>query len=180
MSRRTLLFFFVVSFIHLAPAQAQVSIRGPAFGQAAGQATGSSHTVTYLMGQSSSATGAGATHSVLAGFWGASPHITAVDPPVTPDLPAVDYLHQNLPNPFNPATTITYDIASSAGPVSLRLYDAGGRLVRTLVTEVQGPGRHSIVWHGRDNRGSPVGSGVYYYSLKTPRNHFTKKMLLLR
>jgi flagellar hook assembly protein FlgD len=62
------------------------------------------------------------------------------------------------------------------------VYDAAGRLVRTLVDEVQGPrvGDFEVEWNGRNNRGSEVASGVYYYRLVTGGFTKTRKMILLK
>jgi len=76
-------------------------------------------------------------------------------------------LGQNAPNPFDPQTQISYTIPGSASgaPVSLRIYDVAGRLVRTLVDAIQPPGIHVLGWDGTDERGSRVSSGVYFYRL---------------
>jgi lysophospholipase L1-like esterase len=95
------------------------------------------------------------------------------------EVPAEIALHQNVPNPFNPTTTIRYDI-HVAGDVSLRVYDVSGRLVKTLVSGAQGAGRQTATWDGTDNAGNRVGSGVYLYQLKTGGTVLTKKMVLLK
>lgn len=89
-------------------------------------------------------------------------------------------LRQNNPNPFNPSTVIRYDVAGSGGHVLLRIYDASGRLVRTLVDAPRTAGEHEIFWYGRDNRGNEVASGVYFYRMSTPGFDATKRMVLLR
>lgn len=89
-------------------------------------------------------------------------------------------LGQNYPNPLNPTTTIRYEIGS-AGPVSLRIYDVQGALVRTLVDgERQEAGPHRTSWDGRDNSGHPAASGQYYYQVVTPEGSSARKMILLR
>ncbi|MFH1502191.1 MAG: M14 family zinc carboxypeptidase, partial [Candidatus Eisenbacteria bacterium] len=68
----------------------------------------------------------------------------------------------NYPNPFNPRTSVRYEVPS-AGHVSLRVYDVAGRLVKTLVdTELESGGRHEVEWDGRDESGAPVAAGVYF------------------
>lgn len=64
------------------------------------------------------------------------------------------------PNPFNPSTTLAYEV-DRAGPVRVAVYDLRGRHVQTLVDEPVDAGRHTVVWHGRDARGNAVSSGVY-------------------
>jgi hypothetical protein len=94
-------------------------------------------------------------------------------------------LSQNFPNPFNPTTRIEYWVPDSAGqsggaPVSLAIYDVRGARVRTLVDARQPSGRYRVEWDGRDNGGTPVGSGVYFYRLSTTHFAGTRKMLLLK
>lgn len=91
-------------------------------------------------------------------------------------------LDQNVPNPFNPTTTITYSIRD-AGHVTLRIYNASGQLVRTLVNETQTPrsGGYSVVWNGTNNVGNSVASGVYMYKLTTANGFAdTRKLILLK
>jgi flagellar hook assembly protein FlgD len=92
-----------------------------------------------------------------------------------------NHLEDNYPNPFNPTTTIKYSIASS-GHVSLKIYNAAGQLVRTLVNEEQAPRAEgfAVTWDGTSNQGQPVASGVYFYKLATEGFSQTKKMALLK
>lgn len=98
------------------------------------------------------------------------------------DLPANWVLTQNVPNPFNPTTTIAYDIPAGAGAVKVRLtvYDVAGRVVRHLVNRDNGPGRYAVVWNGRDDQGGQVATGVYFYRLDAGSFRETRKMLLLK
>ena len=89
-------------------------------------------------------------------------------------------LHRNVPNPFNPATTISFTLPSPR-TVDLRVYDIGGRLVRTLVDGESGSGGvNSVVWDGGDNDGRPVASGVYFYRIETGPYTESRKMVLIR
>jgi hypothetical protein len=90
-------------------------------------------------------------------------------------------LENAYPNPFNPATTIRYSIAS-AGRVSLRIYNAAGQLVRTLVDEAQSPRAegYAVVWDGSDNGGREVSSGVYFYKLTAADFSRTKKLVFIK
>ena len=99
--------------------------------------------------------------------------------PEQPVRPQRDRLIGNLPNPFNPMTTIIYEVSGS-GPVRLRIFDAAGRVVRTLNQKIEVPGRYEIPWNGTDDGGRPVGSGVYFARLETPDGFFTHKMALVR
>jgi hypothetical protein len=99
-----------------------------------------------------------------------------------PALPKSYSLSQNYPNPFNPQTTISYEVPTSAGkgaPVSLSVYDLRGRKVRSLVEGVRKPGRHSVQWDGRDDRGAQLASGVYFYRLQAGDFMETRKLLLV-
>ena len=89
-------------------------------------------------------------------------------------------LQQNYPNPFNSSTQITFEL-SSAGEVSLQVYNLIGQKVRTLVNGRKLVGTHRVKWNGRDDLGQPVASGVYIYRLSAGE-HFvqSRKMLLLR
>jgi hypothetical protein len=89
-------------------------------------------------------------------------------------------LHPNAPNPFNPMTTIRYDVPAGGGEVMLRIYDVRGRLVRTLVDGMQSPGEKRTVWYGRDNQGNSVATGMYFYRMTAPGFEMTKKMVLLQ
>jgi hypothetical protein len=119
-----------------------------------------------------------ATHlwKVLQWMQNVIPSPTGIDPVVY-----VDRLENAYPNPFNPTTTIRYSIAS-AGHVSLKIYNAAGQLVRTLVDEEQVPAAEglSAMWDGRSDRGEAVASGVYFYKLTTKGFSDTKKMVLLK
>ncbi len=95
------------------------------------------------------------------------------------DLPARFVLHGNAPNPFNPVTTIRFDLPERAH-VRLLVYNVNGRLVRSLVDGDLTAGRHRIVWDGRDDSGRPAGSGVYLSRLEADANRAVKKMVLLR
>jgi hypothetical protein len=88
-------------------------------------------------------------------------------------------LRRNYPNPFNPSTTLTFELPKQM-KIKLVIYDVLGRVVNTLVDGPQKPGVHSVIWSGKDNHGSPVSSGVYFYSLTTDNYNRTLKMVLLR
>jgi hypothetical protein len=100
------------------------------------------------------------------------------DPTVA--APAKTALHQNVPNPFNPVTTIKFDLARD-GHVSLNIYDVAGRLVRTLVNEKMTKGTgFEAKWNGLDNSGNRTSSGVYFYRLVTADFSQTNKMVLMK
>ena len=88
-------------------------------------------------------------------------------------------LRPSYPNPFNPSTTIRFDIASRSR-VELRVYDVSGSLVRTLVDEDMPAGSHQVQWNGRNDAGDPASSGVYFYRLTAPGFSDVRKMTLLK
>ena len=77
-----------------------------------------------------------------------------------PDLPRVTSLRGVHPNPFNPRTTVSYDLAAM-GWVKIVIYDVTGARVRTLLDRTETPGQHSVVWDGHDQNGHQVSSGTY-------------------
>jgi hypothetical protein len=91
----------------------------------------------------------------------------------------VTRLNGNYPNPFNPTTTISFDLAHP-GNAKLSIYNIKGQLVKVLANGNLTPGSHHIVWDGRDNGNRGVSSGVYFYRLETPGRTFTRKMLMLK
>ena len=97
-----------------------------------------------------------------------------------PMVPVAFALGQNVPNPFNPSTTIYYDVAAGGGDVSILVFDVAGRLVRTLVDRHETAGAKSVTWNGTGDRGVPVSSGIYFYRMIAPGFSETRKMVLLR
>jgi hypothetical protein len=95
------------------------------------------------------------------------------------EIPINYKLKQNYPNPFNPSTTIEYQVAK-AGNVSINIYDINGRLIKVLVNENIIPGSHSVIWNGKDNKGSTVASGTYFYQVQAGDFVQAKKMILLK
>ncbi len=93
----------------------------------------------------------------------------------------VNALYQAEPNPANPSATIRYTIAEK-GRVALRIFDVGGRLVRTLVDQVQEPAEagFEVVWDGMNDQGQRVGSGVFFYQIDAPGFTSSKKLVILK
>ncbi len=96
-----------------------------------------------------------------------------------PELPAVLALGDAYPNPFNPATRITFALPR-ASEVDLAVYDISGRRVATLMSGMVDAGHHEVVWQGRDDRGGVVSSGVYFSRLISGAEMQTRKMTLLK
>jgi hypothetical protein len=96
-----------------------------------------------------------------------------------PELPATVVLHPNYPNPFNPETTLSFELPT-AGPVRLGVFDLAGQRVATLVAESLNAGRHQRIWTGRDDAGRGVPSGAYYARLEAGGMVTMIRMTLLK
>jgi hypothetical protein len=103
---------------------------------------------------------------------------TGIDEPASAPVVA-SRLTGSWPNPFNPSTTVHFEIAKS-GSATLRVYDVQGRLVRTLVDGPVTAGRHEIRWDGRSNAGRSMPSGVYLLEMAAGGYHGRHKMILAR
>ena len=98
-------------------------------------------------------------------------------------LPISCSLDQNYPNPFNVTTDVRYQIADDRFPfhTTLKIFNILGQEVRTLVDEVQQAGIYTVQWDGKDENGTEVGSGIYFYRFSTGRDiTLTRRMILLR
>jgi len=94
-------------------------------------------------------------------------------------IPSEYNLYQNHPNPFNPTTTLRYDLPED-GMVNITIYDMMGRRVISLVNDHQTVGYKSIQWNGKNNLGEPVSAGMYIYTIQAGDFRQTKKMVLLK
>jgi hypothetical protein len=88
-------------------------------------------------------------------------------------------LHQNYPNPFNPVTQIVFELIKAAR-VSLKVHNARGELITTLLDQNSGPGRHEVTWNARDQQGKLVASGIYFYELRVGDFSERRKMVLVQ
>jgi hypothetical protein len=103
---------------------------------------------------------------------------SVVDAPTT-DLPLTFAINQNTPNPFASATNIRFAIPD-AKPVTLKIYNVEGRLVRDLIDRTMPAGRHEVTWDGRDATGARVTSGVYFYKFAAGTFTAERKMVVLQ
>lgn len=94
-------------------------------------------------------------------------------------IPGAFALSQNYPNPFNAGTQISFALPS-AGHAKLELFNLLGQKVNTLVDEYLSAGVKIVNWDGRDEKGMPVPSGIYFYHLRADEFRVTKKMLVLK
>ena len=88
-------------------------------------------------------------------------------------------LYQNIPNPFNPETSIKFSLVES-GHSLLEIYNIKGQLVKTLVNNNLPAGEHSFIWNGKNEKGDQVTSGIYLYNLRTQNTSIQKKAILLK
>jgi flagellar hook assembly protein FlgD len=86
---------------------------------------------------------------------------------------------KNYPNPFNPQTTISFELKSE-GKTKLEIFNVKGQKVKELVNEELGSGRHEVVWNGKSDSNKKVASGVYFYSLTHNDKSIVKKMLVMK
>ncbi|UCE05832.1 MAG: VWA domain-containing protein [bacterium] len=107
---------------------------------------------------------------------------TKVDPTKPVEIPKGFALHQNYPNPFNPTTTISYVLPTGKDRyfVTLKIYDALGRLIKVLVEAYQASGSYKVIWDGTDINGRTVASGIYFYTIQAGDFRQTRKMVLMR
>lgn len=115
----------------------------------------------------------------LAGKGGEEVSVSTTTFEVSFNTPLRTSLSKNYPNPFNPSTTIDYEL-SNAGIVSLVIYDLKGAVVKTLVQEYQEPNYHNAVWNGLNNNGQSVASGRYLLKMTAPGFTETITMTLLK
>ncbi len=126
------------------------------------------------------------TNGETASYWAthrANLHRTGVLPTLVPvlrhnEMPERHSLYANYPNPFNPSTLITFDIAE-AGPVKLQILDIRGRVVDELISEQLTPGSFSVNWLG-ELKGKPADAGIYFYRLTTQHSVLVRKMTLIK
>jgi len=97
----------------------------------------------------------------------------------TNSLPKVFALHANYPNPFNPYTTIVFDIPKETN-ITLTIYDVMGRVVKELINENIQAGTHRVLWNGTNDNGQPIPSGMYFCQLKSDDYLETMKLVLLK
>jgi len=95
------------------------------------------------------------------------------------EVPTEYSLLQNSPNPFNPSTKIQFELPK-AGFARLSVYNVLGQTVRTLYEEKLLAGKHTVIFDGKDDNGSEIASGIYFYRLEAGDFTQSKKMILLK
>ena len=104
-----------------------------------------------------------------------------IDPPTLTGAPGLRRLEvaRNVPNPFNPSTRIAF-VAPSSGPLSVRIFNLRGEVVRVLRDGPVAAGPGSVTWNGDDDQGHGVASGIYFYEVRGFGERVTGKMALVK
>ncbi len=132
------------------------------------------------IGQPDAGTLTGATFAVGGGFWAAGGGVVGVGgDDETSELPLSFHLHAAVPNPLVRSTVIAFDLPQ-ARPTRVLLYDAAGRLVRTLAEGSLPAGRHRRVWDATDDSGRRVGAGIYLVRFDAGSFQASRKVVVLR
>ena len=167
---------------HATAARSTYQLQAAVIGAAGSQGSSSGLLCRGTLGQPvTMGAGTSAGLAVRSGFWAVPKLPSDVGEDVSESASPVarTALLPNLPNPFNPSTTICYTLGEEA-PVALTVFNVHGREVRTLIRGTEQAGPHEAVWDGKDNRGRDVGSGLYFYLLRAGDFQDTRKMVLLK
>jgi len=104
------------------------------------------------------------------------------------DIPLTDLQLRNYPNPFNPSTTISFNVPQTSSFVYLEIFNIKGQKIKNLspslchpeFIEGRGGKQYSVIWNGKDDNNQQVSSGIYFYKLKTGDFEQTRKCLLIQ
>ena len=94
-------------------------------------------------------------------------------------IPKEHRLYDAYPNPFNPVTTVQYDLTQQSH-VTITIYDMLGKKIKTLINEVQDAGYRSVIWDATNDYGEVVSTGIYLYQIQADEYAHTKKMVLVK
>jgi hypothetical protein len=159
------------------PAAAQTEMQKSVVASGGGKTGTSSHKIICTVGQPCVGKMVSSNHVHYVGFL--TPKVIVVSSAEDIGLPMLADLRQNHPNPFNPVTTIRFDLPDRRN-ARLEIFSMDGRRVVTLVDKVLSPGRLTVVWDGKDSGGRPVASGIYLYRLTAGDFKETHRMVLVR
>jgi len=155
-------------------ASAQYAIPRSVFGNGGATLSSSANKLVGTLGQPFIGTMGGTPNRQNAGFWYVHSNLITLIEGNSVELPTEYRLEQNYPNPFNPSTTIRFSLPLRE-QVILKVFDALGREVATLVDGELNPGQHSVVFNAKN-----LPSGVYFYQLSTGGFIGTKKMIITK
>jgi len=174
-SQRIFYILTLLLLVGVQPALAQFVLRALNTPNGIGVLTGSDFTASVAVGQAVAGTSSNDDFTVGLGALTGAVIPTGIEvAPVGDEVPGNSRLDQNYPHPFNPQTTITFDLKKS-GHVSLAVYNALGQQVAVLVSETQPAGRYEVTW---DAAGLP--SGLYFYQIRAANFHAVRKMMLIK
>lgn len=158
--------------------QSTTQLKNSIIGAAGVPTTSTYYRANGTLGQwSSIGMSSSASQMHYAGFW----CLIWIQTPTGISIPVIyeNNLFQNFPNPFNPTTTIEYEVGKS-GPVDITIYNVAGQRIRRLVGEHKFPGRFKATWDGMSDRGEHAASGVYFYRIQIGDYRAVRKMVLLK
>ena len=162
------------------PAWAQYAIGWSTIdGGGVSESAGGVYTLGGTIGQPDAGSLAGGNYALRGGFWVTPISTTGIAPEDAAAPPLAFQLHKAAPNPFAQRATVAFDLPH-AGAVRLRVYDAAGRLVRTLAHETLPAGSHERVWDRSDLRGRSVSAGVYFVRFEAEGFAAHDKIVVLR
>lgn len=141
-----------------------------------GHSSSGTLTLTGTVAQWDAAAASGEPFILGGGFWASGPLPTAVP---ADGAPRFSRLFAPVPNPFNPKTSLTFDLAAP-GHATLRVYGVDGRMLRVLLDEPLLAGSHTVNWDGRDEAGSELASGVYFIQMRAGAFAGVRKAVLVR
>jgi hypothetical protein len=165
------------ALLHPAAGAAATTITRAVVGAGGGVSAGPTAGVRATVGQPLAGSATGAGLQVGSGWW---LPLAGGTSDVPEGLPLVFRAYPNHPNPFNPRTTLAFDLPAADAQVRLRLFDLQGRLVAQLVEGSLPAGRHQVVWNGLDKTGRAVASGVYVSVLESSQGRASGKLTLVR
>lgn len=172
----------VLSACVAAPVAAQYTIGWYTVDGGGAMQTGNgAYVLSGIIGQPDAGILSGGTYSVKGGFWrggSATVGVGAGDVPAS-DLPLAFRLHAAFPNPVARRTAIAFDLPA-ARSVRIRIFDASGRVARTLVDERLSAGRHHRTWEGVGDDGRRVSPGIYFVRFDSELERATQKVVVLQ
>jgi hypothetical protein len=143
------------------------------------QSTGGVYALSGTIGQPEAGSLSGGTYALRGGFWMTGSSTAGIEPGEAGAPLLAFRLHKAAPNPFAQRSTMAFDLPQSS-VVRLGVYDAAGRLVRTLADETLSAGKHERAWDRSDLRGRSVSAGVYFVRLEAAGFAATEKIVVLR
>jgi hypothetical protein len=161
-------------FADVPPVHADITMPQSVIGSGGDRVDGVSHQLSCTVGQVAIGPTAGVTHLLGCGFWYQLELYTVGVGNTADTLPARFWLGHGFPNPFNPTTTLEFALPERCH-VTIRLYDAGGRAIRTLVDRDMDPGYHKTTLHA-----TGLASGIYYCRVSAGHVTETRTLALIK